>query len=78
MEWGGVTETVQAGVTGEFFAQQTVESLLKGLTRLLENEPKYDLKKIRKRAEEFDESVFKKKMKGVVERVVETKKRRRE
>lgn len=71
---GGVTESVQAGVTGEFFEEQTVDSLLRGLTRLLENESKYDPKKIRKRAEQFDESVFEKKMKALVERVAQKKK----
>lgn len=63
---GGVKESVQEGITGEFFESQTVDSLLKGLTRLLENEDNYDPKKIRKRAELFDEAVFVKKIKALV------------
>ena len=70
---GGVRETVQAGITGEFFEEQTVDSLLKGLTRLLENENSYDPKKIRKRAEKFDEAVFVKKMKALMKKTLKKK-----
>lgn len=59
---GGVTESVQPGVSGEFFEKQTVDSFLDGLTRLMVNEKKYDTKKIRKIAENFSEEVFMKKI----------------
>ena len=63
---GGVTESVQAGVSGEFFEELTSESLENGLTRLLQNEKQYDVRKIRKIAEGFDEAVFKSKMKQII------------
>jgi glycosyltransferase involved in cell wall biosynthesis len=59
---GGVTESVQEGVSGEFFHEQTAESLIDGLTKLMVNEKKYDYKKIRQIAEKFDEGVFQEKM----------------
>ena len=55
---GGVTETVLEGVTGEFFDHQTPESLARALKNF--NSAKYDPKKIRQRAEQFDKSIFKK------------------
>lgn len=63
---GGVTESVQAGVSGEFFRYQTPESIIDGMTRLMINEKNYDYKKIRGIAEKFDEEVFVDKMNGVV------------
>jgi glycosyltransferase involved in cell wall biosynthesis len=56
---GGAKEIVLEGETGEFFEEQTAESLIKVLRNF--DPAKYDIKKIRKRAEEFDESVFKNK-----------------
>lgn len=56
---GGATETVVEGVTGEFFEEQSVGSLLKVLKRF--DPTQYDPNKIRSRAREFDEAVFKKK-----------------
>jgi len=63
---GGVLETVQAGMSGEFFADPTEKSLLDGLTRLMLNEKNYDFRKIRKIAERFDESVFEERMKKAI------------
>lgn len=63
---GGLTESMIEGVTGEFFNEQNVESFLAGLTRLLVNEPSYDIQKIRARAEEFSREKFEKKMKKIV------------
>ncbi len=62
---GGVTESVQAGVSGEFFDAPTAESLQIGLARLLANEPRYDSEKIRQIAERFDEGVFEEKMREI-------------
>jgi len=64
---GGVTESVQAGISGEFFHEQTPESLINGLTTLMLNEKNYDYKKIRRIAEQFDEGVFYEKMKKLSE-----------
>lgn len=55
---GGATETVVAGVTGEFFYEPTFESIEDGLARLLLNEPNYQYMKIRKHALGFDKEVF--------------------
>lgn len=63
---GGVTETVLEGKTGEFFNEQTPESLINGLTRLLVAEPNYDPEKIRKQAEKFSREKFEKKIKKLV------------
>lgn len=57
---GGVVETVQEGITGEFFDFAQVEIMADGIRRFIENEKKYDHLKIRSRAEEFSEERFKK------------------
>ena len=43
---GGLTETLIEGVTGQFFDEQTVESMEGGLTQLLINEKDYSAKDI--------------------------------
>lgn len=63
---GGVTETVIEGKTGEFFNEQTPESLINGLTRLLIAEPSYDSEKIRKQAEKFSREKFEKSIKKLI------------
>lgn len=62
---GGALESVVAGVTGEFFPEQTVESLVKVLKNFKPN--KYDPQKIRQHAKQFDVEQFKKKIKDLVE-----------
>lgn len=63
---GGVTESVQAGISGEFFKKPTPESLESGLNRLLENEKNYDTQKIRSIAEAFDKEIFIEKMEKLI------------
>lgn len=63
---GGTLESIQEGISGEFFHEETPESLIKGLTKLMLNEKKYDYKKIRRIAERFDESVFESKIKKII------------
>lgn len=63
---GGVTESVKAGVSGEFFDEHTPESIIDGMTRLMLNEKNYDHKKIRNIAEKFDKEVFIEKIKKAV------------
>lgn len=63
---GGVTETVLAGVTGEFFDELTVSSMEEGLARLVLHEGKYDAMKIRERAEEFSEERFRDTILGIL------------
>lgn len=55
---GGVMETVQEGVTGEFFDAQTPEVLADGVRRFLNNKDNYDKALIRKRGEEFSREKF--------------------
>lgn len=55
---GGAKETVQEGVTGEFFDAQTPEVLADGVRRFLDNEDKYDKEVIKKRGEEFSKERF--------------------
>lgn len=65
---GGAMETVVEGKTGEFFEEQTVESMEAGLTQLLINEKNYVTKDIAEHAQQFSEKAFKKAMKSIIER----------
>ncbi len=62
---GGALESVVAGVTGEFFNEQTVESLSEAISNF--KPEKYDSQKIRQHAMQFDASEFKKKILNIVE-----------
>ena len=62
---GGALETIVEGVTGEFFDQQTVESLQNDLEHY--NTRVYYSEKIREHALKFDNLVFQKKIKVFVE-----------
>lgn len=55
---GGLLETVIEGVTGEFFSEQTIESMEDALGRMLLNERFYDAKKIHEHALNFSEKHF--------------------
>ena len=55
---GGVLETVQEGITGEFFDAQTPEVLADGVRRFLDNEKNYDKEIIKKRGAEFSRERF--------------------
>lgn len=60
---GGCTETVVSGKTGEFFFENTVESMEDGLARLLYNEKFYKPHTIRRHSLQFSREVFEKKFK---------------
>lgn len=62
---GGALETVIPGRTGLFFSEQTSDSLKKTILEF--NALKWDRAAIRKHAEQFDQSVFEKKIKGFIE-----------
>jgi glycosyltransferase involved in cell wall biosynthesis len=64
---GGALESVVPGVTGEFFKEQTVESLSEVLKNF--DSKKYDPQKIREHALKFDKVIFKKKISELVDRV---------
>jgi glycosyltransferase involved in cell wall biosynthesis len=66
---GGLTETMQEGVTGEFFEEQTLESMEQGLTQMLISESQYDPEKIAKHAAKFSRERFEKEMKKIIEGV---------
>lgn len=53
---GGVTESVVAGLTGEFFSEPTTASMEDGLARLMKKT--YSPKKCREQAEKFSTDVF--------------------
>lgn len=61
---GGALESIKAGVTGEFFDKQTVESLVEVLKNF--DIKKYDSHKIREHAMQYDVELFKKKIKEIV------------
>jgi glycosyltransferase involved in cell wall biosynthesis len=54
---GGALETVVPGVTGEFFAEKSAQSLAEAVNRF--NPSGYDSQAIRRHAEGFDKEVFK-------------------
>jgi len=64
---GGAMETIIDGVTGVFFAEQTVDGLKQGVQRFMEIEPRFDADAIGKHAEAFSEEVFKVKMARFIE-----------
>jgi glycosyltransferase involved in cell wall biosynthesis len=61
---GGALDYVVPGVTGEFFAEQTVDSLEKTLKRF--DKSKYESSKIRAKAAEFSAEVFNSKIREIV------------
>lgn len=65
---GGALETVIEGKTGTFFAEQTVESLVDAMKRF--ETMTFDKMELRKHAEEFDDEVFKRKIKEFVDEKV--------
>uniref|UniRef100_A0A831Z019 Glycosyltransferase family 4 protein n=1 Tax=candidate division WWE3 bacterium TaxID=2053526 RepID=A0A831Z019_UNCKA len=65
---GGALETVAAGQTGEFFAEQTSESLAEVLKRF--RPERYDPSACRKNAEKFSKERFQRELVEVVERAI--------
>lgn len=64
---GGALETVVDGVTGIFFKEQTVESLIEAVKRFEEIKNIFNSKRIRENALRFDKEIFKKKIKSFIE-----------
>jgi glycosyltransferase involved in cell wall biosynthesis len=67
---GGSLETVQEGVTGEFFNAQTPEVLADGIRRFLDNEKKYNSEIIKKRGQEFSKERFQREFGAYIEKVL--------
>lgn len=61
-------ETVIEGVTGTFFPEQTVDSMVEAMRRF--EGMKFDKRVLRAHAEEFDDKVFKEKISMFVEEKV--------
>jgi glycosyltransferase involved in cell wall biosynthesis len=64
---GGAMETVQEGITGEFFDAQTPEVLADGIRRFLLNKDKYDREAIKKHAAEFSRERFEKEIREYID-----------
>lgn len=62
---GGVLETMEEGITGEFFGQQSAESLKKTLKDF--DPSKYDPQAIRHHAQKFDKKIFQERIRRFVE-----------
>lgn len=65
---GGTLETVVAGETGEFFPQQTADSLIKSLLRFEAEVPKFDSSLIQQYVTKFDKSIFMENVKDFLNR----------
>jgi glycosyltransferase involved in cell wall biosynthesis len=68
---GGVCETVQEGITGEFFDAQTPEVLADGVRRFMINKDKYDRDTIKRRGEEFSRERFEKEIREYIEKLMQ-------
>lgn len=71
---GGVEETVIPGETGEFFEELSVKGLISGVHEFIKKEKQFNRVKIKQDAQKFDESVFERKIKELVEKVGKGKK----
>ena len=67
---GGALETVEEGITGEFFDVQTPEILADGVRRFMENKEKYDKNIIKARTEEFSEERFKREFEEYIKKIM--------
>ncbi|HPN54956.1 MAG TPA: glycosyltransferase [Candidatus Moranbacteria bacterium] len=67
---GGALETVEEGISGEFFDAPTAEVLADGVRRFMLNEEKYDKNIIKQRAGEFSEEKFKSEFRKFIEKII--------
>ncbi len=70
---GGVLETVIPPVTGRYFYEQTVESVMNAILLFENEETQYDPVRIQANARSFDTSEFKIRLANFVDRCVEAK-----
>ncbi|EKE25491.1 MAG: hypothetical protein ACD_5C00139G0005 [uncultured bacterium] len=71
---GGALETIEEGITGEFFNAQTMEVLADGIRRFVLNKDKYDKNIITKKAQEFSRERFEREMRALIFEVTENEK----
>ncbi len=67
---GGACEIIEAGVSGEFFEQPTVEMMADALRRFLEKEKQYNHEQIKQKNQQYTYSRFKKELKDVIFRTI--------
>ncbi|EKE15842.1 MAG: Glycosyl transferase group 1 [uncultured bacterium] len=67
---GGVLETAQEGVSGEFFQAQSPEILADGVRRFMQKENSYNREEIKKQAERFSKEKFKSEIEKYISRVI--------
>lgn len=73
---GGAKEIVIPGKTGEFFDEQTVESIMETVSQF--NSDRYNPSKIRKHALKYDKEIFKEKIENFINKILtEEQKNRR-
>lgn len=66
---GGVLETVEEGITGEFFDAQKMEILADAVRRFMDHKDKYDKELIIKKAEEFSQQKFEREFVEFLEKI---------
>lgn len=64
---GGAMDTVEEGVTGVFFHEQTPESLMQAVGRFEREIDNFDAKQIRSHAEQFSKEIFKQKIQEFID-----------
>jgi glycosyltransferase involved in cell wall biosynthesis len=67
---GGALETVVEGVTGEFFSQQTADSLINTISKFEKEADKFDSSKIQQYMARFDKPIFMKNIKDYFNRII--------
>lgn len=68
---GGISESVIAGVTGEFVPEQNADSLCRVLARWQQGNPGCRSEDCRARAEQFTPAIFRRRMRALVEKAWE-------
>ncbi len=66
LDKGGTAETIQDGITGIHFNEQTVENITGAVARFEQKQNTFDPSRLHKYAEQFDRSVFERKMQEYV------------
>lgn len=68
---GGILETMQEGISGEFFEAQKPEILADGIRRFMQKEKNYDREEIKKLAKKFSKERFKKEMEEYINNIMQ-------
>lgn len=64
---GGALDTVVEGKTGLFFTEQTIEALKETILKVEHGEVVFDVHLLRAHAEQFEKSVFQRKLKSIID-----------